>query len=548
MKALPTTPEELIELAINDPKEIIETCFWVTNKKRERIPFIFNDLQNEFYYQRSWRDDILKAGQLGFSTMILAIFTVKFILVPRIWAVSLSYESEATQRLFSKVEFWLDPRNLDPVLQPFLRLSTDKIGTKVNQVMDSRLYIGTAGAHAFGRGDTIHYAHFSETSRWKDAGAVATGILRAVPLPETGADTWIVGETTANGVGNYHHTEWVREIEGKSKFKPYFALWLKHSEYEIHNDEPLGELTDEEIKIKTMYPQLATDAKLKWRREMIKNLKSEDGRSPEDMFKQEFPLTWQEAFLFSGKPVFPTDTLQMMLANKKDPIKVGELVGLMPNISMIDNKDGPLKIFELPEAGGQYVIFGDVAEEHDRCVATVVNKKTAQVVAKWKMVINSRTFGKKIQQLGYFYNSALIAIEINNMGQSTQDQLIEDSYPNIYMRQRLDRVSKEVTEVPGWRTTEQSKGQMIGHMQKLIQEELMIPDEDIISEMMTFVWRKNGGMGAVEGSYDDCVISVCGAYFIMSLYPYAPPSNPRPRSENPGQRLRKMRTAIRQRR
>lgn len=540
MNKIPSSAEELMELAVTDPKQIIETCFWVVGKDGNREPFIFNDLQNEYYYQRTARDDILKAGQIGFSTMILAILTTKFILVPRKWGVSLSYESEATQRLFAKVNYWLDPKNLDPVLAPFLKLSTDKIGTKVNSVMDSRLYIGTAGAHAFGRGDTIHYAHFSETSRWSDAGKVATGILRAVPLPETGIETWIVGETTANGVGNYHHTEWIAAIEKRSKFKPYFALWLKHQEYDIPGD-PIVEYDAEELKIKKMYPELATDGKLRWRREMIKTLKSEDGRSREDMFKQEFPLTWQEAFLFSGSPVFDPPTLQNMLAGKVEPIMRGNLAGLNPNMTFINNAEGPLKVWEEPDKNEQYVIFGDVGQEHDRCVATVLNKRTAKVVAKWKMVINARTFGKEIQKLGYWYNKALIAVEINNMGQSTMDQVIEDNYPTIYFRQQLDTMTKQVTDVPGWRTTEQSKGQLIGHMQSLVQEGLQIQDEDIVGEMMTYIRDKNGKMNAVQGAYDDCVISVCGAYFILRLQPYSAPT-PKSTRETAGSRLRQMRT------
>ena len=538
------SPIDLMELAITDPKQIIETCFWVVGKDGNRLPFLFNDLQNEFYYQRTSRDDILKAGQIGFSTMILAILTVKFLLVPRTWSVSLSYESEATQRLFSKVDFWLDPKNMHPVLQPFLKLSTDRIGNKVNEVMESRLYVGTAGAHAFGRGDTIHYAHFSEVSRWSDAGKVATGIIRATPLPETGIDTWIVGETTANGVGNYHHIEYVRAVKGESKFKAYFALWLKHAEYAIKGPA-LDDYDATEQNLMRMYPNLVTDDKLRWRREMIKSLKSEGGRSPEDMFKQEFPSTWQEAFLFSGSPVFPTNTLEFMLAGKREPIKQGSLIGMHPTMTFADNKDGPLKIWKLPETGKQYVLFADVAENHDRCVAVILDKETGEEVAKYQRVQNARTFGKEVVKLGYYYNTALVAVEINNMGQSTMDQVIEANYPNIYFRQRLDRVTKEVTEVPGWRTTEQSKAQMVGNLQNLIQEGLELFDEDIIGELMTFVRDENGKMGAVKGAYDDCVISVCGAYFILKLHPFVAAATRTTKTSTPGNRLKRMRSAAR---
>lgn len=538
------SPHDLMELAVVDPKQIIETCFWIINKAGERVPFIFNDLQNEFYHSKTMRDDILKAGQVGFSTEILAILTTKFLLVPNAWAVSLSYEADATARLFSKVDFWLDPQNLHPILQPFLDLTTDRIGQKVNKKMGSRFYVGTAGARAFGRGDTIRYAHFSETSRWKDAGAITTGILRAMPLPETGIDTWAVGETTANGVGNFHHTEYVRAVEGKSKFKAHFILWLKHKEYEIPGD-PIEHYDDTEKQLKNLYPNLVTDAKLRWRREMIKNLKSEDGRSPEDMFRQEFPSTWQEAFLFSGTPVFPLDRLQEMMSKKRDPITRGDLIGMPPTMTFVENADSPLKIFKKPEPGRQYVLFADVGENHDRCVATVLDKETAQVVAKWKDVLNARGFGKEVVKLGYYYNTALVAVEINNMGQSTMDQVIEVNYPNIYFRQQLDKLTRKTTDIPGWRTTEQTKGSMIGHMQNLIKEGLELFDEDIIGELMTFIRNKNGKMEAVAGAYDDCVISVCGAYFILRLHPYAAPVISSRTSSTPGSKLRQMRGARR---
>ena len=71
-----------MRLALMDPRYIIESGFWVVNKDKDIVPFVFRTLQNEFYEERSSHDDILKASQLGFSSMILAILTVKFLLVP----------------------------------------------------------------------------------------------------------------------------------------------------------------------------------------------------------------------------------------------------------------------------------------------------------------------------------------------------------------------------------------------------------------------------------------------------------------------------------
>lgn len=509
--------EDLLQRALEDPRDIIETLFWVVNKEKETVPFIFNRLQNEFYEQRTTRDDILKFSQGGFSTMILAIETVKFLLVPNSWSVCISHEDEATKRLFSKVEFFLE--HMDDSLKQFLSLRTDSAHTLVNEITNSRFYIGTAGAKAFGRGDTVHYAHLSEVSRWKDQGRVATNLLRAVPLNDP--NTWIVKETTANGQGNWHHVEWNREVDGKSEFKPYFAPWFKYEGYRIPGAVvPKETLDDEEMHLLKRHPEIDGE-QLAWRRKMIRTLTSENGRSPEEMFKQEFPADPKEAFLFSGNPVFPTDAIQNYKDEAKSPIIRGNLVGVHPQQTIDETANGWLQIWEMPEEDGQYVIFGDVGQFSDFCSATVVDLKRWAVVAKFRANIQAYPFGAELNKLGYFYNTALIAVEVNNMGQSTADHLVSLKYPSLYMRERFDKKKKEKTEVVGWYTNGKTKALMIGFMQERFRaEDVDIPDDEILSEFSTYIRFPDGTMGASEGNWDDQVISTCGAFYIAKLNPY----------------------------
>lgn len=525
--AIPKTKAELIKVAENDPKFIIESGFTVINKDREPVPFIFNENQNKFYYNRSTRDDILKGSQFGISTMILAIFTVKFLLVPNAWAVSISHEAEATRRLFSKVEYWLKPKNMAPWLRPFLDFEEDTQKNIVNKTNNSRFYIGTAGAVAFGRGDTIHYAHLSELSRWNDSGSIVTGILRAVPMTSK-KDTWVVKETTANGQGNYHHREWQREKRGLSdtetqhKFKPHFLSWLDQPEYRMESDKPLGELTDDEQYIVNKHG--ADDAQIRWRRSMIAQLGSEDGRTPEEIFMQEFPLDDEEAFLFSGNPVFQPDKIKSLKEETRDPEWQGDLIGVPPHQSMQESKYGRLKLYEVPSLEDQYVIFADVGQTSDFCSAHVYNRKTWQLAGHYHARITSNHFGSELNRVGHFFNKAVLAVEVNNMGQSTIDKLIDLEYPNLYMRTRLDKKTKKKTDEPGWRTDAKTKALIIGNAQSLVRsEQADIPDEDTLDEMSTFVRKENGKMEAQEGCYDDRVISVSGALYLLKLYPYVPP-------------------------
>ncbi len=520
------TKEQLMELAHENPKWIIERAFWVVNKDKQTVPFIFNEAQNLFYYERTTRDDLDKAGQLGISTVILAILTIKFLLVPNSWSICISHEDEATIRLFEKVKFFLD--NLPDWLQAFYVPGKTKEGDITNEVMHSKFYIGTAGARAFGRGDTPHYVHMSEISRWRDGGRIVTGLSRAVPLNDP--HTWIVKETTANGEGTPHHIEYKRAKNHESEFRAHFIPFFVNPEYrnnETHLTE--ADLTDKEKELLTRFPQSKKEQNhgfidipvLAWRRQMIGTLVSEDGRTPEEMFAQEFPVDDIEAFLSTGNPIFSSEHVLAFKAKARPPIAIGNLIGAAGNYNLQEDEKGWLKLWDFPGIKDQFVIFADVGEFSDWCVATVVDRKTWKVIAKFRARMKSHAFGDELQKLGYFFNKAIMAVEVNNMGQSTVDRLVTLGYPNMYMRKRLDAKNQKETMEYGWLTTEKTKNIMIGHMQDLLtKEEIDIPDIGILDEFSTFVRKEDGSMGASPGNYDDQVMSCSGAYYILKLNPY----------------------------
>lgn len=538
--------EELMQMALEDPRKIIERGFYIVNKDKEMVPFVFNQVQNKFYNERTTHDDILKASQQGFSSVILAIETVKFLLVPNSWSVSIGYESQATARLFEKVDFYIN--HLESWLKPFIKLSTNRSDVLENEVMNSKFYIGTQGARVFGRGDTIHYAHLTEVSRWNDAGRTATGILRAIPDSKRLGDIWAVKETTANGQGNYHHIEYKRAKAGRSKFMAHFFAWFESPEY-IKTGVKIDPTTydEQESRLMKRFPGIINDERLAWRRDKINTLQSENGRSPEEMFMQEYPSDDEEAFLFSGNPIFPQQSVKDLQDVAKQPAMRGNLVGSPPNQTIDETNKGSYQFWDFPELGGQYVIFGDVGQYSDFCSATVVDKKTWKMVAKFHAVINSNQFGKELDMLGRLFNNALIAVESNNMGQSTIDKLVDLKYPNLYMRQRLDKKTKTMTEVVGWYTTEKTKSLLIGHMQEELRrrsDEGFIPDGETLAEYTTFIKFDDGSMGASEGNYDDQVISSCGAFYILKLFPFRELNQQtKTQSANRAEKYKKFRTA-----
>src|SRR3990167_5559288 len=274
-------------------KQIIEAGFSIINKKSIQVPFVQNWVQNKLDEVREQlkREGkpiwilILKARQEGCSAKVEADWLADCSTQKNLNAVVISHEKESTKRLLRRVHYYIET-------------SKTPIATKVQSEYEisfpktnSWFYIGTAGARAFGRGDTIHRVHFSEWAFYQDD-SVVDGILQSIP--EGGE---VVAESTANGFGNRFQIEWDRATKGESKFYPLFFSWADNPEYQI-KDTILNEneITDEEKILKEAFrltiPQIA------WRREKIKEFPSKE------RFMQEYPLTPDEAFIHTGTPAF----------------------------------------------------------------------------------------------------------------------------------------------------------------------------------------------------------------------------------------------------
>ena len=134
--------------------------------------------------------------------------------------------------------------------------------------------------------------HGSEVAYWPNAAEHAKGILQAVPDED---DTEIILESTANGVGNYFYQQWQRAEAGESPFQAIFVPWYWQPEY---RKSGLGVTRSaEEEKIVELFG--LDNEQLAFRRSKIAEL-SADGGDGVFAFKQEYPMTAQEAFQVSG--------------------------------------------------------------------------------------------------------------------------------------------------------------------------------------------------------------------------------------------------------
>lgn len=253
--------------------KLISEDFRIVNKDGIEVPFRLKEAQNDFIYKLTGRDVILKARQLGFSALILAIATVKFIYGKNERIVCISHETSATQRLLDRVKYYISC---------FEKKAGAKIPMKYNSRSEmaftdrnNSFYIGSAGSKEFGRGDTISFLHLSEGAFYDDMQSLFTGVMQAVT--PTGM---VFIESTANGF-NFFRDFWLRTKLGENGFKDHFY-------------SPKWEYSDEFLAMK--------------KKELMQ------------MFSQEYPMTDVEAFITSGNLYFDNLALQYYLQNVKEQI------------------------------------------------------------------------------------------------------------------------------------------------------------------------------------------------------------------------------------
>lgn len=503
---------------------------------------------------------VLKARQMGMSTLIEAMgywwtSTHRFTTT-----VIIAHEKEATKNLYEMFRRYYEYSH--PSFKPDRKYNTKQdltfdVSDEVKKTYDAqnlpspglqseiKTMVATEGK---GRSSTIKFLHGSEVAFWDDSADVTSAAVQAVPMAP---ETFIFLESTANGIGGYYYDEWNAAKRGESQFRPVFFPWHSHNEYETPNiiDDDLGDLDAEEEALYKLfehegYDRASWPRKIYWRR-----LKKKEFRTDPKKFYQEYPSTPEEAFLASGRPVFDVPMLQEMEriavdAQKTHPYMCGDIKKIadpetgMERIKFIeirrvgDNDPTPLRVWWDVDRSRKYVIGVDVSEgieveassgkEADFSVITVFDVLARKVVARWRGYADPDQLGEIVFNIGTYYNTALVGVEINNHGIATAAKLRNMFYRNLYMRETAEDEQFQVrTTKFGWQTNKKTKPIMISELQRSIREGDII-DLDIvfIREAMSYIRKDNGAMEAQQGQHDDVVMSTAIALQMADWSPY----------------------------
>lgn len=532
-------------MSINTRK-YIEEYLKIKTKDATIIPFKLNKPQMKLYNLlkkqaeegKPQRVIILKARQMGFSTLTEAILFKRTATKPNTTSGIITHKNDATTNLFNMSKLFF--QELPELLKPQTKASNAQeiiFDNREGTGLRSKIKCMTAAGDGVGRSDTFQNLHLSEVSSWGNAKEILDGLLQAVP---NRADTLVIIESTAKGY-DYFKELWDKACAGENDFEPLFCAWWELDEYRM----PCGSdfcLTEEEKELKATYN--LDDEQIAWRRWCIRNNCGNDVNT----FKQEYPACPEEAFLSSGECIFDKDAIVRQIERNRPLISAwkrgefiytktispirnekGEIVGIdknICNIEFVEKENGLITIHQAPEtktdekgrtiAKRPYAIGGDTAGlGEDYYTAKVVTCDTQVTVATLrKQRIDEDKYADQIYCLGRFYHDALIGIETNYSYVPTRE-LNELNYPNMYKRERIDTTLNEVQKVMGFETNKHTKQVILQSLVTSFRENPNIEcDVDTLKEMLTFVKKANGKQEAQEGYHDDLVMAKAIANFI----------------------------------
>jgi hypothetical protein len=269
-------------------------CLRIRAKDGQIVQFALNHAQ-EYLHGRleaqrertgKVRALVLKGRQQGISTYLGGRFYHRATFRKGLRVFILTHEQDATNNLFGMVDRYHQHNPIAP--------STSAANAKelFFDRLESGYAVGTAGAKAVGRSQTVQLFHGSEVAFWPNAPTHFAGVVQAIPdLP----GTEIVLESTANGVGGEFHERWQQAESGIGDYEAIFIPWFWSPEYS--REVPTGFVLDEE---EAEYRQAhgLTLEQMVWRRNKVAELKDPL------LFKQEYPATAAEAFQNTGHDSF----------------------------------------------------------------------------------------------------------------------------------------------------------------------------------------------------------------------------------------------------
>ncbi len=490
------------------PALLVEMVFLIVDKKKDTVPFFFNDVQRDFVSVLEARGGgkpyfVLKGRQQGFTSVITAIQLAYSITAKNFSGYTMADCPDNVRSIFNdkaKTVYNRLPESLKPTEKYNSR--TELYFSKLN----SSWRISAAGEDT-GRSKTLNFLHLSEVAFFKvELSAVQKSIGEALT-----SDAIVVYETTANGFNQ------AKELWDSKTCHNLFYEWWRTSEYSLNDLSVIDGAKDSWIlaRIEWLRAHGVREEQIAW------YVTKYDSYLDKDSIRQEYPCYPEEAFLSSGRCYFDKELVYERINDLREAEYVNgsftyDYDGLhIGNIRFAEDSQGFIRIYKKPEENVPYVIGGDTAGDgSDYFAAHVIDNTTGEEVA----VLHNRTgeelYARQIYCLGMYYNKALVGLEIN-FSSYPQKELVRLDYPRIYLRDKEDVIGGGLEPKYGFKTTSATRPVILAELAKVVREEIRtINDIATLKEMITFIRTDTGRPQADIGAHDDLVMSLAIAHYI----------------------------------
>lgn len=430
------------------------------------------------------------------------------------------------------------------------RLATDRKGVRlhfktfeksrnVSEIVGRDCVVITASAESQEaiRGYDIALAHLTEIAFWratsqKSPESLIRAVCGSVAMEE---GTAIILESTANGVGNYFHTEWLRAKAGQSDKVPVFVPWYEIEIYRKKVEDVAkawNSLDDYELEL---WKKGLTLEMIAWYHAKRKEYNTHH------QMQAEYPSDDIEAFVNTGRNVFSLADVERLRSRCYPAPYRGEVEGLardgsraLEELQFVPTDTGDLKVWRMPESAsgaglhGRYIVTVDVgglSDSSDYSVISVLDTQSAEglpeIVAQWRGHTYHDLLAWKAAQIAQWYGRGLLVVESNTLeteytegdGSAYILDIVSAIYGNVYVRAPSPSDPAGSGRV-GFHTNVSTKEKVVYSQMRVLRDGMYIEHDSDALDEYCFYEKKSRGYGAIRGRHDDILMTRCIGMYV----------------------------------
>jgi hypothetical protein len=447
--------KEIIKCGKN-PAYFLKNYGRITHPERGTIPFRTYKFQDDML--DNFRDHrfnvIVKARQLGISTIVAGYIAWLILFYRDKNIIVMATKYSTASNMVKKVKYLVEN------VPSWLKIASVKVDNKHSfELTNGSQAKAIATSADAGRSEAVSLLVIDEAAHIENMDEIWTGLY---PTISTGGRC--IALSSPNGIGNWFHRTFEDSQNGQNAFVPTSLPWSVHP-----------------------------DRDADWFKNETKN-----------MAKREIAQELECNFNASGETVVDPEDIERLRKECIEP----------KHKSWVDRN---YHIWKPYNHQGKYMIIADVArgDGADYSVFHVFNSVNMEQVAEYQGRIEPENFCRLLVDTGKEYGNALMVIEVNNIGYTVAQKVIELGYRNMYYSSKStheyidpNAALGDSNAVPGFTTSPKTRPLIISKLDEYIRNRVVaINSARTIREMEKFIWV-NGRPEAQKGYNDDLIMSL----------------------------------------